>query len=703
MKDAAFARRSACIIVFLGAMAAWPEFGGAADPYVEGEVMVKFRNTADDVAVKQAVATHAVDVAQSYDWLAGRMKQSYALVRSKSRTTAALIAELQQDPAVEVAEPNYLRHVQGTFMPNDTLFGQMWGLHNTGQVVNGQAGVTGADAHFPEAWGLSRETGTGVVVAVVDSGADYTHPDLASNIWVNAGENPTNSLDDDGNGYTNDYHGYDFAGNSTNVTIPDADPMDSGDHGTHVSGTIAAVGQNNTGVIGVQPKARIMILKCSADGDQLPTSATTAAIQYAAMMKQRGVNIAAINASYGGGSFSTLERDAIAAAGNAGIVFCAAAGNDTINNDATPNYPSGYVLPNVVAVAATDNRDALASYSNYGATTVDLAAPGTDILSTVPVGSTQTEAYVQTTGTTYSANGLTYAAMTAGITGVLYNCGLGYATSFPVAVTGNIALIQRGTLYFSNKVANAMAAGARAAVIYNNTNGNFNGTLGSPGNWVPAVSLSQADGQALLAMGTTTVEVVNSLAIVDYELMSGTSMATPHVTGAMALMAYDFPGEAVTQRIQRIFSAVDALPALLGKVKTGGRLNLARAIDTTGDGLPDWWTAGYFGASTNGAAQADPDHDGAGNLAEWQAGTDPTNGASHLAMTTSAAHGAGGFDVRWQSVSNRYYRLDRTTNLPAGFGTTVRTNIAATPPVNTENDGTATNATPYFYRVNLEP
>ena len=241
------------------------------------------------------------------------------------------------------------------------------------------AGTAGADIHFVPGWALAQQPGTNPpVVAVIDTGVDYRHPDLASNMWINTGENPTNGLDNDGDGYVNDYYGYDFADN-----LPS--PMDSGFHGTHVAGIIAAVGNNNLGVIGVDYQARIMALRASSDGETLPDSAIIEAIDYATMMKGRGVNVVAINESFGGGGSSSSEIAAMQAAGNAGIIFCCAAGNNSSDNDTTPFYPANYRLGNEIVVAATDQNDALASFSDYGTNTVDFGAPGVNILSLLPI------------------------------------------------------------------------------------------------------------------------------------------------------------------------------------------------------------------------------------------------------------------------------------------------------------------------------
>ncbi len=257
--------------------------------------------------------------------------------------------------------------------PNDPQVGQLWGLENSGQT----GGMADADIDAAAAWGIS--TGSrNVVVAVVDTGVDWRHSDLAANVWTNAREVAGNGIDDDGDGLVDDVYGYNFAGNT-------GDPMDDNGHGTHVAGTIAAVGNNGMGVSGINWAGSIMALKfLGADGSG-STSDGIRAINYATMQRVRyGVNVRVINMSWGGGGFSSALRDAIQAAGAAGILSVAAAGNSARNNDAIPQYPSSYDAASLLAVAATDSRDNLASFSNYGAASVDLAAPGVSILSTYP-------------------------------------------------------------------------------------------------------------------------------------------------------------------------------------------------------------------------------------------------------------------------------------------------------------------------------
>lgn len=547
--------------------------GQAAPDYVEGEVIVTFKPAATLTSATETLKKRSLSFTRHFAWLSGKRRRQTGLVKHATKTTAELIADLKNDPDVETAEPNYLRHVSAT--PNDTRFAEMWALQNTGQSVNGTTGTAGVDVKFLAARAMARTINPAqVVVAVVDTGVDYVHPDLAANLWVNSAEIAGNGIDDDGDGYIDDVNGYDFVG-STGA------PADSGYHGTHVAGTIAAVGNNALGTIGLNERAQIMACKVSSDGSTISASAEIEALQYIALMKGRGVNIVAVNASYGGGGSSSAESAAIQALSDVGILFCAAAGNASANNDTTADYPGNYRLANMIVVAATDQNDALASYSNYGATTVDIAAPGSNILSTQP--STVT---FQAGGTTYATTAFTYTGLTPGVSGSLVDCGLGNPADFPSAVRGNIALIARGTLTFAVKAANAKAAGATAVIIYNNTTGSISGTLSSAGAWLPVYALSQADGLALKAAlpRTATLSIAGN-----YQFLNGTSMATPHVTGAAALAGTNNPEETMGQRRQRILAAVDVKAGLSGKVATGGRLNLLRVVDANLNGVADWY------------------------------------------------------------------------------------------------------------------
>ena len=356
---------------------------------------------------------------------------------------AEAIAMQATDPGVVYAVPDY-RIAVADREPNDPIYanGWLWGLENNGS----SGGTVDADIDAARAWGVGTGSGD-TVVAVVDSGIDTSHPDLAANLWTNPGEIPGNGIDDDGNGFTDDVHGYDFVNR-------DGDPTDDHGHGTHVAGTIGAVGDNGIGVVGVNWHVRLMALKVlDASGIGSFRSAVEA-LQYAVQM---GAKVS--NHSYGASganAFYAPFRDAIVSASVGGHLMAFAAGNDGTNNDSTPFYPARYAAPSALAVAATDRNDRLAGFSNYGANTVALAAPGVSILSTTRGG--------------------------------------GYGSK------------------------------------------------------------------------------------------SGTSMAAPHVAGALALLADQHPTWSSDQVVARLLANVDPLPGLNGRVSTGGRLNIGKAMAAELDG-----------------------------------------------------------------------------------------------------------------------
>jgi thermitase len=252
--------------------------------------------------------------------------------------------------------------------PNDPMFNDQWALSNLGQ--NG--GKQNADISALKAW--QKTTGSNkVVVAVLDSGVDYTHQDLVSNIWFRPDNIP--QYTDSELGTFNDEHGF-------NLTDNVSDPMDDNGHGTHCAGIIGAEGNNDEGIAGINWNVQIMPLKFLGRGGFGTTKDAIEAINYAIDRKQKGVNIRVISASWGSTQYSKALEDTIRAAGEAGILFVAAAGNDGTSNDKRPHYPSNYDLPNVISVAATDKNDQLASFSNFGVKTVHIAAPGREILST---------------------------------------------------------------------------------------------------------------------------------------------------------------------------------------------------------------------------------------------------------------------------------------------------------------------------------
>lgn len=337
--------------------------------YRDGFLLVRFADSGTGAASVQArnnvvQAAGGGSIVRMYSLVPGLGLVQLPAGRSVPAAQAAFTATI----GVQYAEPDYLYQIQR--IPNDLMFSELWGLRNIGQT----GGSAGADIKAVAAW--DRSIGSrNVIVAVLDSGVDYTHPDLAANIWVNTAErNGRAGVDDDGNGYVDDIYGYDFWNG-------DSDPMDDNDHGTHVAGTIGAVGNNSVGVVGVCWQVQIMALKIGSSSGSLSTSAAIEALEYA---KNKGAHLT--NNSWGGGSYSQALYDAIKACQDAGILFVAAAGNSSGDNDASPFYPASYDLDVILSVLATTDRDTRASFSNWGKTRVDVGAPGDQILSTLAGG-----------------------------------------------------------------------------------------------------------------------------------------------------------------------------------------------------------------------------------------------------------------------------------------------------------------------------
>ncbi len=334
---------------------------------IPGRVLVKFKTGNQGAALERASKAGAVGVLKERNL---RGTAWHLLTVKAPKGIKAAVETLRIDPDVLYAEPDYRVRACGAggqSIPNDPRFNELWGMHNTGQT----GGTADADIDAPEAW--QSTTSSSVLVAVIDTGIDRNHADLAANMWVNLAElNGTPKVDDDGNGFVDDVYGWNFAYNNNN-------PMDDFGHGTHCSGTIGAVGNNAIGVAGVCWNVKIMAVKFLDSEGSGSTSGAVEATNYAVMM---GAKV--LSNSWAGGGYSQALKDAIDAANAAGVLFVAAAGNNGTNNDTLPSYPASYDCPNIIAVAATDNNDALASFSCYGAATVDLAGPGVSILSTTP-------------------------------------------------------------------------------------------------------------------------------------------------------------------------------------------------------------------------------------------------------------------------------------------------------------------------------
>ncbi len=346
---------------------------GKLGEYEPGEVIVRIKGgfgLEDSFTEKYGAAViHEFDIPDNiFKNFDGEMLQ---LKLPHGMSVEQAVAAMSKDAQVEYVVPNNIYHLEETpqNVPNDLQTG-LWGLNNTGQ----DGGVADADIDAPEAWvhhtGRNQANGA-PIIAVIDTGIDYNHPDLAGNMWTNPGEIPGDGIDNDGNGVIDDVHGY-------NAHADNGDPMDGHSHGTHCSGTIAAKGNNDAGVVGVNWDANLMAVKIFSDAGSTSAAAIVRGIMYATA---NGARIT--SNSWGGGAPNEAIQDAFR---QSPALHMMAAGNSGTDNDSRPHYPSSYDLPNNIAVAASDRTDHLASFSCYGKESVDLAAPGKDILSTINGG-----------------------------------------------------------------------------------------------------------------------------------------------------------------------------------------------------------------------------------------------------------------------------------------------------------------------------
>lgn len=343
---------------------------------VPGEYVVKLKSrfsTMSNAQLESALGSQVVEHLSAES-------RAVLVRRTQVERSVSAIAALKSSSLVEYAEPNYIYRATGGVesLPNDPELTQLWGMINTGQKSTGDAGeiqgVAGIDIDAERAWQI--ETGSGkVVVAGIDTGIDYALPDLAANMWTNEAEaNGTAGVDDDGNGIVDDIHGY-------NAITNNGEMKDDHGHGSHTAGTIGAKGNDGAGIVGVAWDVKLMGVKfLSAEGGGSLADAIKA-IDYTTKM---GVDMT--SNSWGGGGYSQALYDAIKRAGDAGILFVAAAGNSAADNDTDPEYPASYDLDNIVSVAAVDAAGQLAFFSCYGKTTVDVAAPGVNVYSTTPAG-----------------------------------------------------------------------------------------------------------------------------------------------------------------------------------------------------------------------------------------------------------------------------------------------------------------------------
>lgn len=366
--------------VLVGLMAVAPiafasEKMSVVPQHVPGEILVK---------VRPGKTLGLKGVQKNMDLIAGQ----FALVKTSEKSMALALESLRNNPSVEYAEPNYIYTTINTIspvesllaqtqVPRDDKFGLLWGLANGGLNepdrngnVSTETGVAGVDVNALKAWEITKGS-RDVVIAVIDTGIDYNHPDLKANLWTNPGEIAGNGIDDDKNGYIDDVYGW-------NASADNGNPMDGNGHGTHCAGTIGAP-HDNGGVAGVMGEVKMMAVKFLSDSGSGTLADAIEAIDYATKM-----NVDIMSNSWGGGGYTQALFDSIKAASDRGILFVAAAGNSTSNNDTRPNYPSNYQTENMVAVAANTHQDQLASFSSFGKRTVHVAAPGRNVLSTTP-------------------------------------------------------------------------------------------------------------------------------------------------------------------------------------------------------------------------------------------------------------------------------------------------------------------------------
>jgi thermitase len=362
-------------------------------PFIPGEVLVKVKpGLMGKFLAKKSLL--GAEVKRELKLIAG----DFLLLKSNAKSTQGLVSELKSLPEVSFAEPNYiykaiasvstlesiltgtLSENHSSLAPTDPLYGKLWGLNNTGSNEpdrnGGQSptpGVQGADVEGEKAWAITRGS-KNVVIAVIDTGIDYNHPDLKNNMWTNEKEIAGNGIDDDKNGYVDDIHGW-------NAHAKNGNPMDGNAHGTHCAGTIGAEHNNGVGVAGVMSDVTLVAVKFLSDEGSGSLADAVEAINYATKL-----NVDVMSNSWGGGGFSQALEDSIKAAKDKGIVFVAAAGNDGTNNDSRPSYPANYQVDNVISVASHTAQDTMSSFSCFGKRTVHVAAPGSNVLSSTPKG-----------------------------------------------------------------------------------------------------------------------------------------------------------------------------------------------------------------------------------------------------------------------------------------------------------------------------
>lgn len=657
--------RSAGIIVDKGLIK------GDKGDYVKGEVIVKYKKNVPDERINGL--HQRMNAIKKRDIPNLRI---HSVKIPDDISVEEAIAQYKNDPDVEYAEPNYILKALAT--PTDTYFTNLWGLNNTGQNVNGTTGTSNADIDAPEAWDITQGSSS-VVVAVIDSGVAITnnsstgHPDLTANRWVNAGETCVNGVDDDGNGRIDDCYGWDFLNN-------DNDPMDYNGHGTHVAGTIGAVGNNSSGVVGVNWMVKIMPLRFLGATGSGSTTDAILAINYAA---NNGARI--INASWGGGPYSQALYDAINYARSNNVLFVAAAGNDGTNNDTTPSYPASYDLDNIISVAATDQNDALASFSNRGATSVDLAAPGVNIYSTIPARATLwSDNFDDGSIADWLTGGTlnTWAVTTELRRSVNYSLtdspGANYVAntnSWARSPVINLST-RRGcklTYYLELNSESGYdriyAEASSNGTTFTTLNG-YSGTT-SGAFYEFEEDLTSYDGLATVYVrfrfvsdGTNNYNGahIDDVSVTcysptyggtEYTFLAGTSMASPHVAGVAGLVLSVNPSLSYSQVRDIILSNVDSKTALSGQVSTGGRLNAFKAVSGAGISAPSGITATTASTSQINLSWTDNSSTETGFRIERSG----SSGGPYTQITTVGANATTYSNTGLSASTTYYYRV----------------------------------------------
>jgi subtilisin family serine protease len=583
-------------------------FAGETSEHVPGahykalEILVKFKagvTEAEKAAVRKMFDARLVNVI-------GAIRVELWRLPTSADTLEA-VARLSALSKIDYAEPNYLYGPQQ--MPDDPEFALQWHLNNTGQTVNGRSGKPGADIDAAGAWTVttgSRE----VVIAVIDSGVAIDHPDLAANIWTNPFEIPGNLEDDDGNGFVDDIHGWDFVNDDNNPSDYSRDLYGDG-HGTHVAAIIAAVGNNAVGITGVMWEARIMPLQIFDLYEDSSFNATSGniirAVEYAV---DNGARI--INCSFGGPAFSEFQYDALSYADEKGVLVIAAAGNDRTDNDIHPIYPAGYDLSNIISVAATDETDAMARYSSYGSTSVHVAAPGggssSNIYSAAPPGRT-----VMFEDDFESGEDNWVAGGSDGTWSIAYQESV-FGSRVAMGATGPHQGDKSAFLRTRDPIRGKDFRGLnlKFSIFYNlEPNRDFlfvelsqDGVIYEPIHQITGVSLGIEDvvvwsndlefedfflqfrleGHGVENSGRVILDDICLTGIRwdfagdEYGYKSGTSMAAPVVSGIAGLVLSVGPELSHRQVRQIILDTVDPIPDLANRVATGGRVNAAGAV-----------------------------------------------------------------------------------------------------------------------------